>query len=170
MTLNSDTIIHEIRQELTELIDDITDDAAQQATADESERGLFFWLLRLGAQLNVTGDLDARFLNVSLSTRARDFSLRRTALRLIPRALRLVHQVEFHHGSTSISRYRLRTELVTFEQGRRGCVGGFKGQCRFALRCAAPHWQRRLGLLAAFAPFAGLGWRTSIDEIELGSR
>lgn len=51
MTLNSDTIIHEIRQEFTKLIDYVTNDAAQQATAYEIERGLFFWLLRLGAQL-----------------------------------------------------------------------------------------------------------------------
>ncbi|HET59619.1 MAG TPA: hypothetical protein ENN32_04550, partial [Chloroflexi bacterium] len=51
MTLNSDTIIQEIRQEFTKLIDYVTNDAAQQATAYEIERGLFFWLLRLGAQL-----------------------------------------------------------------------------------------------------------------------
>ena len=61
-----------------------------------------------------------------------------------------------------ISRYRLRTELVTFGRGRRGRVGGFKGECRFAIRCAAPRWQRWLGLLADFAPFAGLGWRTTM--------
>lgn len=51
MTLNSDTIIHEIYQEFTKLIDYVTNDAAQQATAYEIERGLFFWLLRLGAKL-----------------------------------------------------------------------------------------------------------------------
>ncbi|MBD3251720.1 ISKra4 family transposase [Candidatus Uhrbacteria bacterium] len=51
MTLNSDTIIHEIRQEFTKLIDYVTNDAAHQATAYEIERGLFFWLLRLGAKL-----------------------------------------------------------------------------------------------------------------------
>ncbi len=61
-----------------------------------------------------------------------------------------------------ISRYDLRTELVTFGGGRRGRVGGFVGRCRFAFRCSAPQWRRRVGVLAAFAPFAGIGWRTTM--------
>jgi hypothetical protein len=64
MTLNSDTIIHEIRQEFTKLLDYVTNDAAQQATAYEIERELFFWLLRLGAQL----------LCLFFVTRAQNFS------------------------------------------------------------------------------------------------
>ena len=51
MTINSDTLTHEIRQEFTKLLDYVTNEAAQQATAYEIERGLFAALLRLGAQL-----------------------------------------------------------------------------------------------------------------------
>jgi CRISPR/Cas system endoribonuclease Cas6 (RAMP superfamily) len=61
-----------------------------------------------------------------------------------------------------VSRYRLRTELVTFGSGRRGRVGGFVGQCRFAILDAAPRWRRYVSLLAAFAPFAGVGYRTAM--------
>lgn len=64
MTLNSDSIIHEIQQEFTKLIDYVTNDAAQQATAYEIERGLFTWLLKLGAQL----------LYLFFVTRAKNFS------------------------------------------------------------------------------------------------
>jgi len=38
----------------------------------------------------------------------------------------------------------------------------FVGQCRFALRCADAGWRRRVGLLTSFAPFAGVGWRTTM--------
>lgn len=51
MTLSSDDIANEIRQEFTKLLDYVTNDAAQKVTAYEMERGLFIWLLRLGAQL-----------------------------------------------------------------------------------------------------------------------
>lgn len=61
-----------------------------------------------------------------------------------------------------VSRYRLHTELVSFGSGRRGRVGGFVGRCRFAIRCSDAQWRRRVGLLAAFAPFAGVGWRTTV--------
>jgi CRISPR-associated endoribonuclease Cas6 len=61
-----------------------------------------------------------------------------------------------------VSRYRLHTELVSFGSGRRGRVGGFVGECRFAIRCGDEAWRQRVGFLAAFAPFAGVGWRTTV--------
>ena len=51
MTFNSETIIQEIRQEFTMLIEYVINESAQQATAYEIERGVFRWLLQLGAQL-----------------------------------------------------------------------------------------------------------------------
>lgn len=70
--------------------------------------------------------------------------------------------VVFARDCVVVSRYRLRTELISFGSGRRGRVGGFVGQCRFAIRCPDVEWRRRIGLLAAFAPFAGIGWRTTM--------
>lgn len=64
MTINSDTLTHEIRQEFTKLLDYVTNEAAQQATAYEIERGVFLALLRLGAQL----------LCLFFMTRAKNFS------------------------------------------------------------------------------------------------
>lgn len=69
---------------------------------------------------------------------------------------------EFVRDCVVISRYSLQTELVKFGSGRRGHVGGFEGECYYAIRCEDPTWQRRIGLLAAFAPFAGVGWRTTM--------
>lgn len=68
----------------------------------------------------------------------------------------------FARDCVVVSRYRLHTELVSFGSGRRGRVGGFVGDCRFAIRCSDADWQRRIGLLAAFAPFAGVGRRTTM--------
>lgn len=68
----------------------------------------------------------------------------------------------FARDRVVISRYKLRTELVTFGSGRRGRVGGFVGQCRFAILESSAAWQRRIGLLTAFAPFAGVGRRTTM--------
>jgi hypothetical protein len=51
MTSNSANIIQEIRHEFSMLIDYVTNESAHQATAYEIERGLFAWLLQLGAQL-----------------------------------------------------------------------------------------------------------------------
>ena len=68
----------------------------------------------------------------------------------------------FARDCVVVSRYRLHTELVDFGSGRRGRVGGFVGTCRFAIRCPDTARQRRIGLLAAFAPFAGVGWRTAM--------
>ncbi len=79
------------------------------------------------------------------------------APRPLPRELRA-----FARDCVVVSRYRLHTELVEFGSGRRGRVGGFVGTCRFAIRCPDTAWQRRIGLLAAFAPFAGVGWRTTM--------
>jgi len=58
----------------------------------------------------------------------------------------------FARDCVVVSRYRLRTELVSFGSGRRGRVGGFVGACRFAIRSPDGAWRRRIGLLAAFAP------------------
>jgi CRISPR-associated endoribonuclease Cas6 len=68
----------------------------------------------------------------------------------------------FARDCVVVSRYALHTELVAFGSGRRGRVGGFVGQCRFAMRCSDTAWRRRIGLLASFAPFAGVGWRTAM--------
>jgi len=68
----------------------------------------------------------------------------------------------FVRDCVMISRYNLHTELVKFGSGRRGRVGGFKGECYYSIRCKDPAWRRRIGLLAAFAPFAGVGWRTTM--------
>ncbi len=68
----------------------------------------------------------------------------------------------FARDCVVVSRYDLHTELVAFGSGRRGRVGGFVGQCRFALRCSDARWRRRIGMLAGFAPFAGVGWRTTM--------
>jgi hypothetical protein len=51
MTSNSKTIIQDIRQEFEMLLDFVTGEPAQQATADHIERGLFKLLLALGAKL-----------------------------------------------------------------------------------------------------------------------
>ncbi len=51
MTSNPQTIIQDIRQEFEMLLDFVTGDQAQQATADQIERGLFKLLLALGAKL-----------------------------------------------------------------------------------------------------------------------
>jgi hypothetical protein len=51
MTFNSEQIIQEIHAEFEQMLDLVTNDAAQQATADQMERGLFTQLLRLGRQL-----------------------------------------------------------------------------------------------------------------------
>jgi CRISPR-associated endoribonuclease Cas6 len=69
---------------------------------------------------------------------------------------------QFLRDCVVISRYRLHTELVSFGGGRQGRVGGFVGTCRFAFRCEASTWQRTVAVLADFAPFAGIGWRTTM--------
>lgn len=69
---------------------------------------------------------------------------------------------QFLQECVVISRYRLHTELVSFGGGRRGRVGGFVGTCRFAFRCNEPAWRRAVAVLADFAPFAGIGWRTTM--------
>jgi CRISPR-associated endoribonuclease Cas6 len=69
---------------------------------------------------------------------------------------------QFFQECVVISRYRLHTELVSFGGGRRGRVGGFVGTCRFAFRCHEPTWRRAAAILTEFAPFAGIGWRTTM--------
>ena len=74
----------------------------------------------------------------------------------------------FAQDCVVVSRYDLRTVLVDFGGGTRGRVGGFVGTCRFAFRSPDPAWRRRIGLLAAFAPFAGVGWRTTMGLGQVG--
>ncbi len=51
MPLNSETIIYGIRRELEMLWEYVTGASARTVTADPIERGMFRWLLQLGAQL-----------------------------------------------------------------------------------------------------------------------
>lgn len=51
MTSNSQTIIQEIRQEFEMMIEFVTGEQAQRATADQMERSIFSLLLALGAKL-----------------------------------------------------------------------------------------------------------------------
>ena len=51
MTFNSQSIIHDIRAELEKLIDFVSGEQAQTATADHIERSLFRQMLKLGAKL-----------------------------------------------------------------------------------------------------------------------
>jgi hypothetical protein len=51
MTFNSQSIIHDIRAELEKLIDFVSGEEAQTATADHIERSLFRQMLKLGAKL-----------------------------------------------------------------------------------------------------------------------
>jgi hypothetical protein len=51
MTSNSQTIIQEIQQEFEMLLEFVTGERAQQATADQIERGLFKLLLAMGGKL-----------------------------------------------------------------------------------------------------------------------
>ena len=61
-----------------------------------------------------------------------------------------------------LNRYNLHTEKVTFGNGRRGTVGGFVGTCRFVITCSDAPLQQAVSILGAFAPFAGVGWRTTM--------
>jgi hypothetical protein len=51
MTFNSQSIIHDIRKELDKLINFVSGEQAQTATADHMERTLFREMLKLGAKL-----------------------------------------------------------------------------------------------------------------------
>jgi len=51
MTFNSQSIIHDIRAELEKMIDFVSGEQAQTATADHIERSLFRQMLKLGAKL-----------------------------------------------------------------------------------------------------------------------
>jgi CRISPR-associated endoribonuclease Cas6 len=62
-----------------------------------------------------------------------------------------------------ISRYRLRTERVSFgEGGERGAYPGFVGICGYAFRNRDRYWLGLVHTLAAFALYAGVGARTSM--------
>ncbi len=59
----------------------------------------------------------------------------------------------------TISRYRLRTVLVEFGASRQV---GLVGDCQFMALVHDPYWLRLLNLLAAFAFYAGTGYRTTV--------
>jgi CRISPR-associated endoribonuclease Cas6 len=69
---------------------------------------------------------------------------------------------DFFRDCVAVSRHSLHTELVTFSGGRRGRVGGFVGTCRYAFNCQDAQARRCVGMLAALAPFAGVGLRTTM--------
>ena len=62
-----------------------------------------------------------------------------------------------------ISRYRLRTERVSFGKGgERGAYPGFVGVCGYAFRNQDRYWLGLIHALAAFALYAGVGARTTM--------
>ena len=71
--------------------------------------------------------------------------------------------VRYADECMAISRYRLRTERVVFEDGeaKRG-LPGFLGRCMFALTVHDPYWMGLIHLLAEFAFYAGVGRNTAM--------
>ena len=51
MTFNSKAIIQDVRKDFEQMLDYVTGETAQTATADETERGLFKLLIQMGAKL-----------------------------------------------------------------------------------------------------------------------
>jgi CRISPR-associated endoribonuclease Cas6 len=61
----------------------------------------------------------------------------------------------------ALGRFKLRSHLVSFEQGRKGAHVGFTGEVRFRFLVGDAYWTRVMTLLAGYAFWAGTGYRTT---------
>lgn len=61
----------------------------------------------------------------------------------------------------ALGRFKLRSHLVSFEQGGKGANVGFTGEVRFRFLVGDGYWTRVMTLLAGYAFWAGTGYRTS---------
>ena len=61
----------------------------------------------------------------------------------------------------ALGRFKLRSHLVSFEQGGKGAHVGFTGQARFRFLVGDAYWTRVMLLLAGYAFWAGTGYRTT---------
>jgi CRISPR-associated endoribonuclease Cas6 len=62
----------------------------------------------------------------------------------------------------ALGRFKLRSHLVSFEQGGKGAHVGFTGQVRFRFLVGDAYWTRVMTLLAGYAFWAGTGYRTTV--------
>ena len=62
----------------------------------------------------------------------------------------------------ALGRFRLRSHLVSFEQGGKGAHVGFTGEARFRFLVGDAYWTRVMRLLAGYAFWAGTGYRTTV--------
>jgi CRISPR-associated endoribonuclease Cas6 len=61
----------------------------------------------------------------------------------------------------ALGRFKLRSHLVSFEQGGKGANVGFTGEVRFRFLVGDGYWTRVMTLLAGYAFWAGTGYRTT---------
>ncbi len=61
----------------------------------------------------------------------------------------------------ALGRFKLRSHLVSFEQGGKGAHVGFTGEVRFRFLTGDAYWTRVMTLLAGYAFWAGTGYRTT---------
>jgi CRISPR-associated endoribonuclease Cas6 len=62
----------------------------------------------------------------------------------------------------ALSRYKLRSHLVSFERSGKGAHVGFTGRVRFRFLTGDAYWSRVIFLLAGYAFWAGTGYRTTV--------
>ena len=62
----------------------------------------------------------------------------------------------------ALGRFRLRSHLVSFEQGGKGAHVGFTGEVHFRFLVGDAYWTRVMLLLAGYAFWAGSGYRTTM--------
>jgi len=61
----------------------------------------------------------------------------------------------------ALGRYHLRSHLVSYEAADKGAHVGFTGEARFRFLVGDAYWTRLMCLLAAYAFWAGTGYRTT---------
>lgn len=62
----------------------------------------------------------------------------------------------------ALGRFKLRSHLVSFEQGGKGAHVGFTGEARFRFLVGDAYWTRVMKLLAGYGFWAGTGYRTTV--------
>jgi len=62
----------------------------------------------------------------------------------------------------ALGRFKLRSHLVSFQQGDKGAHVGFSGSVRFRFLVGDAYWTRVMLLLAGYAFWAGTGYRTTV--------